>query len=328
MALPFSGADFVESPRVEFGGGHPGRVNLLTLGPGPLLLRDLVAAGIAEDEVRRMHRRGELARIAPGAYLDPADPRLRRPEDRHLLQVVAAVPRIAPDAVVSHQSAAVLHRLPVWHLPLARVHATRPRRSGALRTGRLHVHTAPLEPDEIVVVDGVAITAVARTVTDIARSTGLEEAVAVLDAALQRHLVTPAALAAALDRMAGWPGVPRARRAVEFADPRAMSVGESRSRVAMARFGVARPVPQWTVVAPSGGVLGTADFGWPDRGVVGEFDGFVKYGRLLHPGQVAADVVFAEKRREDRMRTVLRGFVRWVWADLDAFAEVAKRLPR
>ena len=93
-----------------------------------------------------MHRRGELARIAPGAYLDPADPRLQRPEDRHLLQVVAAVPRMAPDAVVSHQSAAVLHRLPVWHLPLARVHATRPRRSGALRTGRLHVHTAPLEP--------------------------------------------------------------------------------------------------------------------------------------------------------------------------------------
>jgi hypothetical protein len=150
----------------------------------------------------------------------------------------------------------------------------------------------------------------------------------VLDAALHRHLVAPAALVAALDRMAGWPGVPRARRAVEFADPRPMSVGESRSRVAMARCGVARPVPQWTVVAPGGGGLGTADFGWPDRGVAGEFDGFVKYGRLLHPGQVPADVVFAEKRREDRMRTVLRGFVRWVWADLDDFAEVAKRLPR
>jgi hypothetical protein len=145
---------------------------------------------------------------------------------------------------------------------------------------------------------------------------------------LHRHLVTPTELAAALDRMAGWPGVPGARRAVEFADPRSMSVGESRSRVAMARLGVATPVPQWPVVGPGGRVFGTADFGWPEHGVAGEFDGFAEYGRRSRPGQVPADVVFAEKRREDAMRTVLRGFVRWTWAELDDFAAVATRLPR
>ena len=275
-----------------------------------------------------MHRRGELARIAPGTYVDPTDPRLRRPEDRHQLQVAVAVPRIASDAVVSHQSAAVLHGLPAWNLPLARVHATRPRRSGALRTGRLHLHTAPLEPDEIVVVGGVAVTTVARTLVDVARTAGFEEAVAVLDAALHRRLCTAAALARALDRAAGWPGAPRARRAIEFADPRARSVGESRSRVAMSRLGVARPVLQWAVTGPNGGLLGTADFGWPDHGVVGEFDGAVKYGRQLRPGQAPTDVVVAEKRREDGMRTVLRGFVRWTWAELDDFTDVARRLPR
>jgi len=303
-------------------------VDLPTLGPGPLSLRELAAAGVDGDEVRRMHRRGELARIAPGTYVDPTDPRLRRPEDRHQLQVAVAVPRIASDAVVSHQSAAVLHGLPAWNLPLARVHATRPRRSGALRTGRLHLHTAPLEPDEIVVVGGVAVTTVARTLVDVARTAGFEEAVAVLDAALHRRLVTPAALADVLERVTGWPGVPRARRAVEFADPRAMSVGESRSRVAMSRLGVARPVLQWAVTGPNGGLLGTADFGWPDHGVVGEFDGAVKYGRQLRPGQAPTDVVVAEKRREDGMRTVLRGFVRWTWAELDDFTDVARRLPR
>ncbi|MBV9920851.1 MAG: hypothetical protein JOY78_08390 [Pseudonocardia sp.] len=96
----------------------------------------------------------------------------------------------------------------------------------------------------------------------------------------------------------------------------------------MSRFGVARPMLQWKVLGPCEAVLGTADFGWPDHGVAGEFDGFAKYGRLLRPGQVPADVVFAEKRREDRMRTVLRGFVRWVWAELDDFRAVAERLPR
>jgi len=303
-------------------------VDLPTLGPGPLSLRELAAAGVDGDEVRRMHRRGELARIAPGTYVDPADPRLRRPEDRHQLQVAVAVPRIASDAVVSHQSAAVLHGLPAWNLPLARVHATRPRRSGALRTGRLHLHTAPLEPDEIVVVGGVAVTTVARTLVDVARTAGFEEAVAVLDAALHRRLLTSAALAGALDRAAGWPGAPRARRAIEFADPRARSVGESRSRVAMSRHGVARPVLQWEVVDPTGIVLGTAGFGWPEHGVGGEFDGLVKYGRVLRRGHSRAEAEFAEKRREERMRSALRGLVRWVWAELDAFAEVAQRLPR
>lgn len=303
-------------------------MNLPIPGPGPLLWRDLAAFGVTEDEVRRMRRRGELACIARGAYVDPADPRLRRPEKRHLLQVAAAVPRIAADAVVSHQSAAVLHGLPVWNLPLARVHATRARRSSGLRTGRLHVHSSPLQADEVAVVDGVAVTAVARTAVDVARTAGFEEAVAVLDAALHRHLVTGAELVEALDRAAGWPGAPKARRAVEFADPGAMSVGESRSRVAMARFGVRPPVLQWAVVGPGGRGLGTADFGWPEHGIAGEFDGFVKYGRLLRPGQVPTDVVFAEKRREDAMRTVLRGFVRWVWDEIAAFEDVASRLPR
>lgn len=141
-----------------------------------------------------MLRRGELVTIDPGAYIKPADPRLRRPEERHVLQVAAALPRVATDAVVSHQSAAVLYGLPVWNLSLSRVHVTRPRRSGGQRTGRLHVHTAPLDPDEIGMLGGVAVTSAARTLVDLARTIGFEEAVAVLDAALHKHLVTRAEL--------------------------------------------------------------------------------------------------------------------------------------
>ena len=92
-------------------------------------------------------RRGLLACVAPGAYVDPADSRLHRPEGRHLLRVAATVPRMAPDAVVSHQSAAVLHGLPVWNLPLARVHVTRPRRSAGAAHGaaarRIRRHSKP-----------------------------------------------------------------------------------------------------------------------------------------------------------------------------------------
>ncbi|MBW0117450.1 type IV toxin-antitoxin system AbiEi family antitoxin domain-containing protein [Pseudonocardia abyssalis] len=295
---------------------------------GPLLRPRLLAAGVTDDELRRLRRAGELAVLQRGAYADPADPRLERPEGRHALLVAAAVPRVAPDAVLSHVSAVVLLGLPVWNVALGRVHTTRARRSGGVRTGRLHVHTAPLDADEVVEIGGFRATSPARTLADIARTVGFEQAVVILDAALHRHLVTREELCAALERMPRWPGLPAARRAIAFALPGAESPGESRSRVAMARSGVAPPVLQRQVRSPGGDVLGTADFGWPEHGWAGEFDGLVKYGRLLAPGQRPADVLVAEKRREDAMRTALRGLTRWTWGEIDGFTEVARRLPR
>ncbi|MGQ0573349.1 MAG: hypothetical protein ACT4RN_03985 [Pseudonocardia sp.] len=295
---------------------------------GLLLRPGLLAAGLTDDELRRLRRRGTLVAVGRGAYVRSADERLRHRDARHALLVRATVARVAEDAVVSHVSAAVLHGLPVWNTALDRVHTTRPKRSAGLRTGRLHVHAAPLEPDEIVDVDGMAVTSPLRTLLDLARTAGFEQAVVAADAALHRHLVTGSDLLAGVDRFAGWRGAPAARRVAAFADPRVESPGESRSRVAMARLGVAPPVLQWEVRGPGGAVLGTADFGWPECGWAGEFDGLVKYGRLLRPGEVPADVLVAEKRREDAMRTQLRGFSRWTWSEIDTFAEVARRLPR
>ena len=71
------------------------------------------------------------------------------------------------------------------------------------------------------------------------------------------------------------------------------------------------------------------DFAWPEHGVYGEFDGKVKYGRLLKPGQDPGDVVFAEKRREDLIRGVTDGImVRHTWADLHPRSEPSLRLLR
>ncbi|MDT7681251.1 MAG: hypothetical protein QOG57_1561, partial [Pseudonocardiales bacterium] len=59
-----------------------------------------------------------------------------------------------------------------------------------------------------------------------------------------------------------------------------------------------------------------------------EFDGRIKYGRLLRPGQAPGDAVFEEKRREDALRDHGLRVVRWCWDDLDTFAAVADRLRR
>jgi hypothetical protein len=63
------------------------------------------------------------------------------------------------------------------------------------------------------------------------------------------------------------------------------------------------------------GLIGVTDFGWPQLGVFGEFDGAVKYGdrRAYQRNVDAREVLLREKRREDRIRRVARGFARWDW---------------
>lgn len=252
----------------------------------------------------------------------------------HRLQIEAAVRQLGPGAVVSHVSAAVIYGLPVWALPLERVHVTRDRSSGARRNRDVHVHAAALPVDDVTVVDGLTVTTPARTVVDIARSAGFEPAVALADAALARPdqdtppLVEPHELTTALGRAVRRPGAGAARRAVAFADGLSGSVGESRSRVAMAAAGLPVPALQWDVRGVSGMFLGRVDFAWPEYRTVGEFDGKIKYGRLLRPGQDPGEVVFQEKLREDAIRDEGWTVVRWIWPDLTRFDGIVARLLR
>jgi hypothetical protein len=48
----------------------------------------------------------------------------------------------------------------------------------------------------------------------------------------------------------------------------------------------------------TGMLRATCDVGWPELNAYGEFDGRVKHGRLLRPGQDPGDVVFMERQRE------------------------------
>ena len=296
-------------------------------GAGPLRRQRLLAAGWTDDEVRSRVRSGELLALRRGAYLRDGE-RPRDAEAWHAVTIRAALPDLAPQVVISHASAVVLHGLPVWGFGLERITATRARRSGARRTTGLHLHAAPLEAAEITSAEGVPVTSVARTVVDMGRSVPFEQAVVLADAALHRELTTPDELLEALQTAAGRPGCPRARRAIGFADGRSESVGESRSRVAMLRAGLPAPVLQWPLSNRAGRQLGRVDFWWPQLRTVGEFDGRVKYGRLLEPGTAPGDAVFGEKVREDRIRDEDVRVVRWIWSEIAPFDDVARRLSR
>ncbi len=287
----------------------------------PLLTRDLTRDGFSGTELARMNRTGELVHLRRGAWLAAA------PDDeavRHRL-LLHATRSLTSDGVVSHGSAAVLHSLPTFG-PLTQVHLTRPHGRGKQR-GYVHRHVAALEPDEIVACDGAPTTSLARTVVDLARRLPFAEAVATGDAALRLGLEREA-LEVALARATRRPGIGAARRVVIFADGRSESVGESFSRVTLHRLGLAPSTLQLEVLDLGGRFVARTDFGWEAERVVGEFDGRIKYGRLVGPGQRPEDVLWAEKRREDAVRELNLQMVRWTWGDLQREQVLAARVRR
>jgi hypothetical protein len=289
------------------------------------LTAELLAEGWSLAELDRMARLGQVQRIRRGAYeCAPARSLERRDQHRRLIQ--ATLRQTSVDSAISHMSAAVLHHLPIWNDQLGRVHITRNQAGGGKVRRYVHLHAAPLPEIDTCEIDGLRVTTLARTVLDLLRTLTMERSVPIGDAALRLGL-TFEELAEVAVRCVGWRGILQARRAMNFLDARSESAGESYSRVVLDRIGIPAPIPQYEVF--DGGLLvGRADFGWEELRTLGEFDGKEKYGRLLKPGKTAADVLFAEKRREDALRDLGWQIVRWLWEDLYHPEELRGRLER
>ena len=246
--------------------------------PGAMLRRqEALDRGYSDDEIRRLYTRGEWQRIGRGAYLSASMYSALSEEERHRFLIDSTVHAVSDDAVLSHQSAAVVYGLPLWKTPLDRVHITRNRRGGGRIKRRTTVHCAPIG-ERVAVVDGHSLTLPARTLIDLARTLPFEQAVVVGDAAVRRFGVSREDLDAELARAARRHGVDAARRVVRFLSGHSESVGESRSRVMLSRAGLPAPSQQGEVFEPGGRRIGRVDFHF-DGIVLGEFDGRVKYGR-------------------------------------------------
>ncbi|MBB3328615.1 hypothetical protein [Microlunatus antarcticus] len=279
-----------------------------------LLARDLRRAGFGSGDLATMRRTGELAHLRRGAYASRMAAAMDEAE-AHRLLVGATMPLLSDDACVSHLSAALLHDLPWWGDLLERVHVTRSRLGGGRRDPLVHVHPALLEPTDRARLGGTAATSLARTTADCLRTLPFRRAVALGDAALRRGL-DPAELADQLRRAAGRVGITTARRAAAFLDGRSESVGESYSRVVIDELRLPPPDLQVKVFDADGRLVGRCDFGWRQFRTLGEFDGKVKYGRLVPDDEQPGDTVFDEKVREDELRGLGNEMVRWIDADL------------
>ena len=223
--------------------------------------------------------------------------------DRLLAAIAAA--RAHPASAVSHRSAALLHGLPLYGRPPERPELTvSPRGTGRIRDAL--VHRARLDADDVVMVTGVPVTGIARTIVDLGRSTPLRTAVVAGDAALHRGLVTPPQLIRILAICRGWPGIKSARRALHALDGRAESPLESISRLVLVQLGLPVPELQAIIRAEDGRVVGRTDFYWDEFGVVGEADGRSKYTERA--------VLTDEKDRQEQLEDLALAIVRWGWS--------------
>jgi len=258
-----------------------------------------------------------LRRLRHGCYTPYGAYELLDPVARHLLLCRAALACQQGAVALTGVSAAAVHGLALHQQNLDVVHLLR-LDSGSTRgqVGIVHhrvVHDISKDLQEVA---GFSVVSPARTVWEVASSSTLESGVCTADSALGRWPGLLDELITVGGSFSRRPGSRTARLAVQLADGRAASVGESLSRVLCYRYALPKPELQHAVHGEDGQLLAVTDFWWPDHAHVGEFDGKIKYGELLREGETPADAVFREKRREDAVRATGLGMTRWTWADI------------
>ncbi|WP_228265811.1 hypothetical protein [Microlunatus elymi] len=236
-------------------------------------------------------------------------------EAEHRLRVEATMELSSGESVASFGSAAVMHDLPIWSNAVRKVHLTRNRVAGGRIRPNVHLHVAPLGAADVAEVDGIPVTSLARTFVDHARTVSIAQSVAAGDMALRLGMDL-AEMVEQLEMAKARRGVSRARHAAALLDADSESAGESISRVVLHQNQVPRPELQVEILGAELDEDARVDFLWREYKVIGEFDGKIKYGRLLRPGETPADAVIREKIREDRLRDLGYIVVRWIWDDL------------
>jgi len=276
-----------------------------------------LASNYLRTEVRSQLRSGAWESVRPGAYVDAlgSDQFTRR--RLKVLALAAAVNAQTTSAhIFSHETAAVLHGLPVVGVD-DQAHLVQQFRPGTLGAADLKRHYFPLPPEHTAVRHGLPVTSLERTVVDCASSLGRRNGLIIADAAL--HIGADRETCERI--LAGLPGrrgVVGARWVLEMADGGAESPGETLARFEMLLGGLPRPVTQVVVETHLGNFWG--DLGWPEERVILEYDGVAKYeanGR-------ASDAVLAEKRRQEAMEAAGWIVIRVTAADLRAPAHLLR----
>jgi hypothetical protein len=292
------------------------------------LRRELLAAGWNDRAIRAALRHGSLARVRHGAYVNGAVWRAMPKEAQYAVRCRAAYRQARADVVLSHTSALPFLGVPMWGIDLDDVHLTREDNRGGRREAGVCQHRGRILDADVVTAHGVKVTSPTRAALEATTVVGPEPALAVVNFLLHTGVTTIELLRERYEReLDHWPNTLKTNLVMKLADPRIESVGETRVLWLLDQAGWPLPEPQHEVRDNSGRVFARLDFAWPELGVWLEFDGRVKYEKLLAAGESVTDVVLREKKREETI-TALTGWrcVRITWDDLADPARLLQRI--
>jgi very-short-patch-repair endonuclease len=241
----------------------------------------LLRAGITVATIEFRVRRGRLCPIHRGVYRVGPVSALRARE-------MAAVLACGEAAYLSHESAAV-----AWRLidgPLAAggtvVHVTAPPSRSVPGAGIRLYRSGCLSADERTVLDGIPISAPARTLLDLAGSADPADVEHALLEALRRRLVDRAGFAAFLERHLRRPGSGLLRKLLAHGENPQLTRSEA-ERVFRELIRKSRMRPPRLNVRVEGYEV---DAFWSDERVVVEVDGFASH---------SSSAAFERDRRRD-----------------------------
>jgi hypothetical protein len=250
----------------------------------------LLSLGLTESGIARRLASGRLHRLHRGVYA--VGHRKVSAAGRRLAAVLAC----GRGALVSHHTAADLWNIRPSASP--RVHVTVPTTAGRRRPGIVVHRTKTLRAEHAATVDGIPVTSVSRTLTDLART---------LDAASLRKTVERANRLRLLD-VSSLPRTPRLEQALEAAHlGHVDSDLESDFLALCRRYDIPKPEIHPLVAGHR------VDFLWRDERVVVETDGWE-----YHSGRRE----FRDDRRRDAELTLL-GYapLRFTYDDVHQDAE-------
>ena len=268
------------------------------------------ACGYDTVRLHRLVASGDLFRARSGCFVDSALLTDATAETRHALRARAVSRGYRQPHAISHVSALAVHGLPLLNIRADVVHLTLtgpgfPRTLRGLRVHPELPHSVARRRESSWVVHP------AMAVVQSAALAGITAGVAAADAALRAGQVTKDDLGVALRMARLGPGRADARAAVELADGRAESPGESWARVLFVSLGLPTVEPQVVIRDERGRFVGRVDFLFRTQRTIVEFDGLVKYG-----GAGGRQALVDEKRREDALRALGYQMVRLTWRDL------------
>jgi hypothetical protein len=288
-----------------------------------------LALGVGDVRLAGLVRRGDVVRLRPGVYaVAPVQP--LAPDDlasRHVVCARAALSHHQSGFVASHLTAAAIHGLPLppSGSPLVHVTAVDAYQRTRIAPG-VHAHHADSTPTDVIEIDGLVVTSVARTVADCLRLWSPQTSVAIADAALHLGRVTADEIEEQLHRQRHWRGRPRALRSLRVVDGRRESWLESYAFVRFQEWGIPLPEPQVWVDNLDGVALGRVDGAWLEDATVLELDGAAKYLRVTNAEIDPWARWRVEKTRYDAMGNLGLERVRLTYDDLRRHPTQSRRV--